>query len=178
MALSYRRIVVDGHPTGMQGLDEIFESLLGEGYRPGEKTTAGVTGDGLGDELVRRAQEHNYIPPGAREAFAAALRAAYRTYVAARSEGGPSARDYGTWRGYPREQIPWFPTINDDLCDGCGLCLRLCSPKALQPTPDGKVEVEDPFRCIVGCSSCARVCRPKAITFPPRSMLKAYRQRR
>ncbi|NBD36036.1 MAG: hypothetical protein GVY30_08545 [Chloroflexi bacterium] len=176
MALSYRQIVIDGSPTGVQGLDEIFAQLYEAGRRPGEAE--------LGAEIVGRAAEHNYIPPGAREVFAQALLAEYTTYVARRAKGeadGPV--DYGTWRGYPRESIPWFPTVDLDLCDGCGVCLRLCSHHALAPIEAGdgdeagKVRVAEPFHCVVGCSSCANVCKPKAITFPPRSMLDAYRLR-
>ncbi len=168
MELSYRRIMVDGIPTGMQGLDEVFEALYDEGYL--------LDAEGLEDELLRRVKVHNYIPPKAKAAFGEALMREYSRYVAFRSQGKrPERARYGTWRGYPREQIPWFPTINQDLCDGCGVCLRICASKALGPTPDGKVDVLDPFKCVVGCSSCANVCRPKAITFPPRSILDAFK---
>jgi len=43
--------------------------------------------------------------------------------------GGKStvATNYGTWQGYPREQIPWFPTISAELCNGCGNWIELCA---------------------------------------------------
>jgi MinD superfamily P-loop ATPase len=120
----------------------------------------------------------NYIPTGAREVFAVALAREYAAYVAQLESGAPThPRGYGTWRGYPRESIPWFPSVNEDLCDGCGVCLKLCRTHCLAPTDAHTVHVADPFACVVGCSSCATVCGPKAITFPPRTMLDAYKPR-
>jgi len=167
--LSYRQILVGRAPAGMQGLDELFEELYEQGRRADEA--------GLGMELVERARVYkNYIPKPAVDDFAQALLREYRKYVDQRASGGrPQPVNYGTWRGHPREQIPWFPTIATDLCNGCGLCLKLCTYGALGSTPDGKIEVVDPFKCLVGCSSCATVCKPKAITFPPRTMLDAFR---
>lgn len=163
----YRQVLVDGSPAGMRGLDAIFEALHAEGLAPGDEA--------LGAELVRRAGRDNYIPYGAREAYAAALNREYAAYLADLESGGKKdRRGYASWRGYPREQIPWFPTVDEDLCNGCGICLRVCSAKALAPTEDGKVRVAEPFACVVGCSSCASICKPGAIIFPPRTMLDAY----
>lgn len=167
----YRQVLVDGSPVGFQGLDEIMEALRAERRKPGDA--------GLGEEIVARVrQQKNYIPASAQALFAAALEREYAAYLA-RMESGESARQrgYGMWRGYPRETIPWFPTVNEDLCNGCGICLKMCSTHCLAPTEDGKVWVADPFACVVGCSSCANICKPKAITFPPRSMLDAYKMR-
>jgi NAD-dependent dihydropyrimidine dehydrogenase PreA subunit len=164
---SYRQVLVDGSPAGMRGLDETFEALHAAGMSPGDEA--------LGQELVKQAGRDNFIPYGARESYAAALTREYAAYLALREgDGRRRERGYGTWRGYPREQIPWFPTVDEDACDGCGVCLRLCSAKALAPTGNGKVRVADPAACVVGCSSCAAVCKPKAIIFPPRSLLDAY----
>ena len=167
---AYRQILVDGSPVGLQGLDDALEALCAAGWQPGAV--------GLGLELVKRLSRDNYIPPSAQANFAAALEREYAVYLA-RGESGAPARQagYGTWRGHPRETIPWFPTVNDELCDGCGVCLKLCSTHCLAPTEDGKVWVADPFACVVGCSSCATVCKPKAVTFPPRAMLDAYKQK-
>jgi len=168
--LNYRQILVGRAPAGMQGLDELFEELYEQGRRAGEAD--------LGPELVERAQAHNYIPKVAVDDFAQALLREYRKYTDQRAGGGkPQPVNYGTWRGHPRKHIPWFPMIAVDLCDGCGLCLRLCSYGALALTPDGEVEVVEPFKCVVGCSSCATICKPKAITFPPRTILTAFRPR-
>jgi ferredoxin len=168
--LSYRQIIVDGSPIGLRGLDETFDALHAAERKPGE--------EGLGLEIVKQLSRENYIPTGARELFAAAFEREYAAYLAQLESGGPvRKRGYGTWRGYSREAIPWFPTVNEDLCNGCGLCLKLCSTHCLAPTEAGKVQVAEPMACVIGCSSCANVCKPKAITFPPRSMLEMYKQK-
>ena len=167
MPLSYRRIMVDSSPVGLLGLQEIFDECYAQTLYPGDA--------GLTDKLLSQTRVHNYIPESAKTAYGSALLDAYSRYVAKRE--GQDAEDdtgYGFWRGYPRESIPWFPSINIDLCNGCNKCLRLCSPKALVSAENNKVTVDDPFLCVVGCSSCATICKPGAISFPPRSMLDAY----
>ena len=170
---AYRQILVDGSPAGLQGLDEALAAVRAEGRKPGE--------EGLGLELVKRLSRDNYIPRTAQLNFAAALEREYAAFLARAESGAAQGKTKkaacDTWRGMPRETVPWFPTVNDELCDGCGVCLRLCSTHCLAPTEDGKVWVADPFACVVGCSSCANVCKPKAITFPPRAMLEAYKLR-
>ena len=166
----YHQIIVDGSPAGLQGLDAVFARFYVEEHRPEE--------EGVGWALVEAVEKDNYIPRSARNAYAAALAREYRLYVAQRQRGETvEVPDYGTWRGHPRESIPWFPTVNQDLCDGCGRCLDLCSKGCLTSTDNGRIRVSDPYRCIVGCSSCAGVCQPEAITFPLRSMLDNYRRR-
>jgi NAD-dependent dihydropyrimidine dehydrogenase PreA subunit len=164
--MSYRQIIVDGSPVGLRGLDELFADLSRQGRTPQE--------EGLGSEFVRRLGEDNYIPYGAQELYAAAFVREYAAFLARAEEGNGRRRGRATWRGYPREQIPWYPTVNEDLCNGCNACLKLCSVGALAPTDDGKVRVSDPFACVVGCSSCANLCKPGAIVFPARSILDAY----
>jgi ferredoxin len=167
MPLSYSRIMVDGSPVGLQGLQETFELCYSQGLYPGDPEITA--------KLIKRTKSYNYIPKGSQAAYGSALLNAYARYVEKREGRAVNeAQDLGTWRGYPREQIPWFPSINEDLCDGCGKCLRLCATKALAPAENDKVEVKEPFGCVVGCSSCATICKPGAITFPPRSMLDAY----
>ncbi len=166
--LSYRQILVGRAPAGMQGLDELFDELYEQGRRPDEA--------GLGLELVERARMHNYIPRPAVDDFAQALLREYRKYTDQRAGGGrPQPINYGAWRGHPREHIPWFPMIAAELCNGCGLCLELCAYGVLASTSNGQVEVVEPFKCVVGCSSCATICKSKAITFPPRTILDAFR---
>ncbi len=167
--MGHRQILVGQRPAAIRGLDDIFDDLYERGCQPGESD--------LGKRLVQEVRErHNYIPKPAEDDFAEALLREYRTYVGDRMCGcTPQAVDYGTWRGHPREHIPWFPTLAEDLCDGCGACLDFCSFGVYEATEDGKVAVVEPFKCQVGCSSCANVCPPRAITFPPRSMLDTFR---
>jgi len=44
-------------------------------------------------------------------------------------------------RGIPRAEIPWCPTINPELCNGCQLCIYACPEDAIT-FPD-KDEVVD-----------------------------------
>lgn len=60
-------------------------------------------------------------------------------------------------------------TINDELCKGCGLCVRAC-PKNLLQISKSKLnakgyhpaEITDMDACIA-CASCARTCPDIAI---------------
>ena len=167
MTTSYRQVMVDGAPVGLRGLDEAFAELRNAGRTPQD--------EGLGLEIVKRLSKDNYIPFSARDLYTAVLVREYAAYLA-RTEGDGQSRSqgYGTWRGYPREQIPWYPTVNEDLCDGCGKCLTLCRTGALVASENGIVQVADLFACVVGCSSCANVCKPDAISFPSRSVLDSF----
>lgn len=167
MATSYRQVMVEGFPVGLHGLDEALAELRDAGRTPQDV--------GVGLEIVARLSKDNYIPYGAREGFAAAFTREYAAFLARAESAGPArAQGYGSWRGYPREQIPWYPMVNEDLCDGCGKCLTLCRTGALKARDDGIVQVVDVFACVVGCSSCANVCKPGAITFPSRSILDSF----
>lgn len=72
-----------------------------------------------------------------------------------------------TYQGVPREEIPWFPIINPELCDSCLKCLEFC-PHDVYEAVDGKLDVARPMSCIVSCSSCKNVCSRKAIFFMER----------
>jgi NAD-dependent dihydropyrimidine dehydrogenase PreA subunit len=78
----------------------------------------------------------------------------------------------------PREQVPWFPALDETLCDGCIKCLEFCSHHVYARREDGVVYVAEPYDCVVGCDECARLCKRRAITFPPRLslMLLAHQQ--
>ena len=164
---SYRQILVDGAPVGIQGLDAIFVALKKENIDPQDERLAQV--------LIERVSKGNYIPYGARDTYAAALGREYAAFLAQEGSAGVDRNGrYQNWRGIPREQIPWFPTVDEDLCNGCGICLRMCTTGALVATDNDKVCVTEPFACVVGCSLCASRCKPGAILFPPRSILQAY----
>jgi NAD-dependent dihydropyrimidine dehydrogenase PreA subunit len=67
----------------------------------------------------------------------------------------------------PRENIPWFPTLDAGRCTGCGICLDFC-PHGVYEKGDGSsaVVVRYPFHCVVGCSNCEARCPERAIAFP------------
>lgn len=162
---SYRQVRVGRYMTGLSGLDEAFTALYAAGCEADETTRS---------DLLARARQHNYIPPAAEAEYAEALLREYRRFCQQQAVGCDCVTDYGTWRGQPRETIPWYPTVYVDRCDGCGACLRFCAYGVLVATDDGKVEVAEPFKCAVGCSACEQICKPGVISFPPREVLQSF----
>lgn len=90
------------------------------------------------------------------------------------AEARPVRRAPQTWRGRPRREIPRYPTVHADRCDGCGDCLVFCQYGVFEHDGAGeKVIVVAPFNCLVGCEACAKICKRQAIAFPPRNVLQA-----
>ena len=120
MPLSYRMLNIEGVPAGLLGLEELFSRLFADEVVPNAPETPGLILDGV--------KEHNFIPKPAIQSYVNTLQQEYQRYYRKRKSGNATvARNYGTWHGYPREQIPWFPTIADQLCTNCGACLDLCA---------------------------------------------------
>jgi NAD-dependent dihydropyrimidine dehydrogenase PreA subunit len=72
-----------------------------------------------------------------------------------------------------REKIPWFPTIDPDLCIGDQDCVEFCKNNVLAFDENTfKVLVVNPYNCVVGCSSCATICPQEAIHFPSQADLR------
>ena len=65
----------------------------------------------------------------------------------------------------PREKIPWYPTIAQELCTNCGVCVDFC-PHQVYAVVDIQTTVTAPYNCVVGCSNCTSQCTPGAIRFP------------
>jgi len=166
--LSYRMLHIAGAPAGLLGLDELFDALYVKGCHPEDADA--------GEQLIQGVHQHNFIPKPAVPAYQDALLREYQLYYQQRT-GGKAAvpRDYGRWQGIPREQIPWFPTVSEDLCNGCAKCIEVCPKDVFDETESGKVKVVEPFLCIVGCCMCKSACDPQAILMPDRSMLDHYR---
>jgi len=76
-----------------------------------------------------------------------------------------------TYLGLPRNEIPWYPKIDYNLCTNCGLCLEKCDHKVYSKQGD-KVVVAQPYECLVGCESCRPRCPVGAISFPTRAELR------
>ncbi len=81
----------------------------------------------------------------------------------------------------PREEIPWYPTIKPELCNGCGDCRVLCRPGVFElgpPDPAGihrpKLVVANPYNCVVLCTRCVPICTSGAITLPPAADFQQY----
>ncbi len=171
MPLSYRMLNIGGLPAGLLGLEELFSRLYDEGVAPEAAETPGLILEGV--------KEHNFIPKFASQSYSTKLHQEYQRYYRKRKSGkAVVARNYGTWHGYPREQIPWFPTISPELCTNCGACLDLCAREVYELDEDGKVWVAEPFLCMVGCCFCKSVCEPNAILMPNQDILNSFRERK
>jgi NAD-dependent dihydropyrimidine dehydrogenase PreA subunit len=71
------------------------------------------------------------------------------------------------WRGIPRKEIPWFPTIDAEKCIGCRECITICKNDVLAfDVTSQKSNVVNPYNCVVECRTCARLCPTEAISFP------------
>lgn len=171
MPLSYRMLNIEGVPAGLLGLEELFSRLFAEEVAPEAPETPSL--------ILKGVKEHNFIPKSATQSYTAILSQEYQRYFRKRKSGKAIvARNYGTWHGYPREQIPWFPTISTELCTNCGACLDLCARDVYEQDEDGKIWVAEPFLCMVGCCFCKSVCEPKAILMPSQDILKNFREKK
>ena len=80
-----------------------------------------------------------------------------------------------TWRGIPREEIPWYPTIDPGVCTGRRTCVDFCKNDVLEfDEAAGKSRVNNPYNCIVECSTCAKLCPEGAIRFPDEATFSAF----
>lgn len=82
-----------------------------------------------------------------------------------------------TLNDIPREEIPWFPTMDENKCDGCKVCFDFCAYGVY--TWDEKKEiavVKNPYNCMVGCNYCESMCKPGAISFPDLSILRELKK--
>ena len=76
------------------------------------------------------------------------------------------------WHGVLREKIDWHPTVEYELCIGCGICVLGCGTNVYAFDFDkNKPLVVAHLKCKVGCVTCANTCPAHAISFPPLSYL-------
>lgn len=165
MNKSTKMVLIGEKIVGLVGLDEIFEKLYKAKQKPGNQAQR---------KLFFLAQKENYIPPKQEKVYAEALLREYSLYYQKRTTGSriDAKASYGTYQGIPRENIPWYPTVYEEKCDGCKRCFDMCPQKVYYwDDKTNKPKVINPFACVVGCSGCAEVCKLKAISFPPLSIL-------
>ena len=78
----------------------------------------------------------------------------------------------------PREEIPWFPTVDKKKCTGCQVCYNFCSHQTYAWDDKENVSVvANPYNCVVGCNSCESQCPAGAISFPSLEVLKEVREK-
>jgi len=84
-------------------------------------------------------------------------------------------QDRSTYTGLPRNEIDWFPRINQEKCkpNKCDLqCVKYCPFSVFVQKGGGMVEVVNPYDCNVSDESCKFQCPYDAISFPTREELK------
>jgi CDP-4-dehydro-6-deoxyglucose reductase len=83
------------------------------------------------------------------------------------------------WHGVPRDDIDWRPILDDDLCNGCGVCVTGCGRGVFGCDYEReKAVVVEPLHCMVGCVTCANVCLRGAVSFPPLDGLRKLMEAR
>jgi NAD-dependent dihydropyrimidine dehydrogenase PreA subunit len=75
-----------------------------------------------------------------------------------------------TYMGVPREDIPWYPRIDKDLCTLCGACKEFCPNDVFEAGAECML-VKNPMNCVVGCDKCMTECPVAAISFPDKAQL-------
>jgi CDP-4-dehydro-6-deoxyglucose reductase len=76
------------------------------------------------------------------------------------------------WHGVPRDEIEWHPTVEKELCIGCGVCVLGCGANVFAfDFYENKSVVVAPLNCKVGCVTCANTYPVHAIGFPPLSYI-------
>jgi NAD-dependent dihydropyrimidine dehydrogenase PreA subunit len=148
---------VGGLEVGISGLPAIIEKGLEHMDAPDD-----VQRSVLLSELKAR----NYVPPSVEDEYLKALWAEYRKFRLQRRDEREES-----YRGIPREEIPWYPSVDQRLCSGCSSCVEFCAQGVFH-FAEGKSHVVRPYNCIVGRSSCRSFCPEKAISFPTHTLLR------
>lgn len=136
---------------GLSGVADIMERALERLDDPDEDVK---------QVLLTELKARNYVPGGSEREYVKALWAEYKKLRVQRKEQLEMS-----FQGIPREEIGWFPVINEDRCTGCSSCADFCSQGVFKF--DGRIShVVKPYACVVGKSSCRSFCPEKAISFP------------
>ena len=115
--------------------------------------------------LLSELKARNYVPGSVENEYIASLWVEYKKARVLRREQLESS-----FKGIPREEIQWFPKVDQVKCSGCSSCVEFCAHGVFHF--DGKSHVVRPHNCVVGNTSCRSFCPEKAISFPTHSQLK------
>jgi len=116
--------------------------------------------------LLGELKARNYVPEGSEREYVKALWNEYRKLRTQRRDELEMS-----FKGIPREEIRWFPEIDENKCTGCSSCADFCSQGVFKF--DGEIShVVKPYSCVVGKSSCRSFCPEKAISFPTAAELR------
>ncbi len=147
---------IGGLEVGIADLGLIIEKGLEHVHEPDDQQRA---------VLLSELKAKNYVPSSVEKEYMSALWTEFKKH---RQEHLDIIRD--SYRGIPRDEIPWFPKVDPKLCSGCSSCVEFCVNGVF--FFDGKSHVVRPLNCVVGNSSCRSFCPEKAISFPPMGELK------
>ena len=93
---------IGGAPAGLLGLDEVFAELFREDCAPELTETQ--------ERLIKAIRKQNFIAKPALDEYKAVLSREYQRYYEQCTAGREvTPKNYGTWQGIPREQIPLVP---------------------------------------------------------------------
>ena len=74
-----------------------------------------------------------------------------------------------------RENIEWYPGIDESLCTGCNVCIDFCPKKVfVSKSRNKKAKVANPYECVMLCRGCMPKCPEGAISFPDPEEFKRY----
>jgi NAD-dependent dihydropyrimidine dehydrogenase PreA subunit len=147
---------VGGLEVGVSGLNDILDRGL---------DVMDASDDDIREVLLREMKVRNYVPGSAQEEYMRSLWTEFKKVRVQRREQLEMS-----YKGIPREEIPWFPKVDEKRCSGCSSCVEFCTQSVF--SFDGKSHVIKPYNCIVGNSSCRSFCPEKAISFPTTAELK------
>jgi NAD-dependent dihydropyrimidine dehydrogenase PreA subunit len=147
---------VGGLEVGVSGLSEILERGLDVMDAPDDR---------IREVLLGEMKARNYVPGSAQDEYMRSLWTEFKKLRVMRKEQLDMS-----YKGVPREEIPWFPRVDEKRCSGCSSCVEFCTQSVF--SFDGKSHVIKPYNCIVGNSSCRSFCPEKAISFPTTVELK------
>lgn len=84
-----------------------------------------------------------------------------------------SDTNLATWHSIRRSKIPWNPSVVEDRCVGCGLCLISYGRGVYAfDYEQNRPVVCVPQMCMVGCTTCATLCTQDAIEFPSQGVIR------